>query len=99
MRFIDGRLALHELELRQTRTLQQKPRPNPLESETREFYDRFWQRENESNRINPATVHRFRLVLQELKDLKRPPEMVLDLGCGTGELLRRIHKEFPQARL
>ena len=83
MRFIDARLAL---ELRQTRTPQQVSRLNPRESATSEFYDGFWQREDESNRINPVTLHRFRLVLQELNLLEIPPEMLLDVGCGSGAL-------------
>ena len=64
-----------------------------------DFYDDFWRREDETNRTNPASKHRIHLVLQELKRLEKPPSLLLDIGCGNGELLRRVNQVFPQTRL
>lgn len=55
----------------------------------------FWPRLAATNRANPAQAYRQRLILRELDS----PTSVLDVGCGSGELLEKIRSHFPNARL
>ncbi len=38
-------------------------------------------------------------MLEELREIRAPSQRVLDAGCGTGTLSRRIHTMEPAARL
>lgn len=59
--------------------------------------------ENNYRTLAPAYEERWRAFLQTVNDWiiahMAPPGQVLDLGCGTGLLLRRIHEKFPEAAL
>ena len=59
----------------------------------RELYESFWQDVPDFVRYNPGARHRRRLILQALSD---PPfESLLDVGCGSAELLGAIGRAYP----
>lgn len=57
-----------------------------------------WGNYSLANELSPAQRHRWRLVVQELKGLPGNG-VVVDLGCGSGALLSRIGRAFPDAIL
>jgi ubiquinone/menaquinone biosynthesis C-methylase UbiE len=54
-----------------------------------------------SSRYDTHWIQRFARPIHArlLGTIQRPPEAVLDVGCGTGALLGQIGERFPQARL
>jgi SAM-dependent methyltransferase len=60
--------------------------------------ERLWGNFSLANELSPAQRHRWRLVIHELRGLSKGA-VVVDLGCGSGALLERIGKAFPDARL
>lgn len=63
------------------------------------MFDKIWKRDNYLAKINPAQIHRRRMIKYFLKQLKLNPKKVLDIGCGTGELLFELGKFYPQTEL
>ena len=63
------------------------------------IYDKIWQRDEYLAKINPAQIHRRRMLKSFLKHLKINPKRVLDIGCGTGELLSELSNMYPEAKL
>ena len=62
------------------------------------YYDRFYR--NPSTRAStPAAAKRLAAFIGAyLRYLELPPRSILDIGCGTGSLLRALQREFPKAR-
>lgn len=60
------------------------------------FYQGFWEDTPDFVRYNPGARHRRRAILQALGE--EPFESVLDVGCGSGELLSLIERHHPRAR-
>lgn len=59
-------------------------------------WDRHWSEYNSVAERNPAQAFRRRLVLR-LLDRSRPPEKVLDIGSGQGDLAADLTKRYPNA--
>ena len=59
---------------------------------------KLWGNFSLANELSPAQRHRWRLVVGELKGLPKSA-VVVDLGCGSGALLERISRAFPDAKL
>jgi len=63
------------------------------------YYDRFY-RNPRTRATNPAAVRRqAEFIGAYLRHLELPPRDILDVGCGTGTLLRALGRIFPKARL
>ena len=60
-------------------------------------YEQWWEDYNELNRLNPATLIRTKIIANAIKDRKY--KKILDVGCGTGELLEYLHSNFPEKEL
>lgn len=50
-----------------------------------EFYDEFWRSCPDFSRYNPGVLHRRRAIVELVRSI--PHREILDVGCGTGELL------------
>lgn len=62
--------------------------------------ERIWGEFSVANERNPAQLHRWRLVTSEvLRSLRRPDDLIVDFGCGSGALLARIAAACPAASL
>jgi SAM-dependent methyltransferase len=59
---------------------------------------KLWGNFSLANELSPAQRHRWRLVVRELKGLPKSA-VVADLGCGSGALLERIGRAYPDAKL
>jgi SAM-dependent methyltransferase len=60
-----------------------------------------WRELSRANTLNPAQRHRWRLILGEVAksvDLNSNP-VIVDLGCGSGTLLRKFREKSATARL
>ena len=57
-----------------------------------EFYDEFWRSCPDFSRYNPGVLHRRRGILALLQSV--PHREILDVGCGTGELLVWLRSEL-----
>jgi 2-polyprenyl-3-methyl-5-hydroxy-6-metoxy-1,4-benzoquinol methylase len=60
-------------------------------------YNQFWQEWPDFVKFHPGSRHRRRLVLESIHNLSF--QSVLDVGCGTGELLGLMQKEFQGKKL
>ncbi len=61
-------------------------------------WDRHWRRFALSARINPAQAFRRRLILHLLgAETTRPGAAILDIGCGSGDLLAELAAHLPGA--
>lgn len=60
-------------------------------------YDAAWTRWADMVKYSPAPFHRRRMILQLARTLK--PKSVLDVGCGSGELIRAMHKQLRPDRM
>ena len=61
--------------------------------------ERIWYEYSVANATNPAQLHRWRLAVGEVARAASPHASVVDLGCGSGALLRRIAAAVRPARL
>jgi len=57
-----------------------------------EYYDKFWGDCPDFSRYNPGARHRRRIITELLRPL--PGKRLLDVGCGTGELLMWLTREL-----
>lgn len=57
------------------------------------FYDKCWQSWNEFTRYYPASIHRRKYIINEIKKIKSWKSMA-DFGCGNALLICSIFKEF-----
>lgn len=63
------------------------------------YYDRYY-RNPRTRATNPAAVRKqAAFIAAYLNHLELPPRHILDVGCGTGALLRALGRIFPNARL
>lgn len=63
------------------------------------LFDAVWKKDITLTKINPAQSHRRRLVSYFLDKLNVNPQTIIDIGCGTGELLKELSKKYPEAEL
>lgn len=77
-----------------------KSRARPAGAEfDKAYYDRFY-RNPATRAVTPAATRRHaEFIAAFLKHLELPVRSVLDLGCGTGVMLRALGKAFPRAHL
>ena len=62
------------------------------------YYDRFY-RNPDTRAVTPAAVRRqARFIAAYLAHLEVPVRQILDIGCGTGGLLRALGKAMPKAK-
>jgi SAM-dependent methyltransferase len=66
--------------------------------ESTPVFDKIWRRDKSLAKINPAQIHRRRLTEYFLKKLGIKPASILDIGCGTGELLKELFHVYPNAQ-
>jgi 2-polyprenyl-3-methyl-5-hydroxy-6-metoxy-1,4-benzoquinol methylase len=60
-----------------------------------EFWNSYWL---DVQAIGPLTYTRFRLMLREIrKNIAAPPRHILDIGCGSGGMLRLLARKYPGA--
>ena len=71
-------------------------RPETDAANPKDRWDRHWERYADSTRANPGQVLRRRLITRLLGDVG-PDARILDLGCGSGDLLAALAETFPQA--
>lgn len=64
---------------------------------TKVNYEDWWKQYAEINRWDPGTRLRVKIILNYLRQYNG--KKLLDLGCGSGELLVDIHKNFPDMNL
>ncbi len=63
------------------------------------YYDRYY-RDPGTRATTPAAVKRQAAFISAyLRHLEVPVQQVLDVGCGTGSLLRALGRSFPRARI
>jgi len=64
-----------------------------------DFYDwdKHWSDFDESTQFNPAQQYRFKLISDALH--RFPASRLVDIGCGQGDLLRYVSREFPMMEL
>jgi SAM-dependent methyltransferase len=63
------------------------------------YYDRYY-RDSRTRVTTPAATRRqAAFIAAYLSHLELSPCSIMDLGCGTGTLLRALGKHFPRARL
>jgi SAM-dependent methyltransferase len=67
--------------------------------ETGAFYDAMWQRYARLDAASPAAFHRRRLIRSLALRYAPDPCLVLDVGCGQGELLCELATHMPSAVL
>lgn len=72
---------------------------NPVSSSS-DNWDQHWANHAEAASTNPAQMYRFeRMVKLVSSQMSRDSiPVVVDVGCGTGDLLRRLHDAYPHAR-
>jgi 2-polyprenyl-3-methyl-5-hydroxy-6-metoxy-1,4-benzoquinol methylase len=64
-----------------------------------EFYDEMWRKYAHLDAVSPAAIHRRRQVTLAAKKHAPGARMILDVGCGQGELLRDIVPHFAGAKI
>ena len=63
------------------------------------YYDRFY-RNPQTRAVTPAAARRqAEFIAAYLRHLEVPVGDIIDVGCGTGTLLRALGKAFPKARI
>jgi SAM-dependent methyltransferase len=76
--------------------------PSPGKSQTEEeraFYDEMWRNYAHLDAVSPAAIHRRRQVMRVAARYAGSPRVILDVGCGQGELLRQLAEQYPGARI
>ncbi|HEY3237206.1 MAG TPA: class I SAM-dependent methyltransferase [Polyangiaceae bacterium] len=68
-------------------------------SEPAAFYDAMWNQYASFDAISPAAFHRRRMMVELVRRFAPSAQAVLDVGCGTGALMRELARELPAARI
>jgi 2-polyprenyl-3-methyl-5-hydroxy-6-metoxy-1,4-benzoquinol methylase len=63
------------------------------------IFDEIWRRDKHLAEVNPAQIHRRRLTRYFIRKFGPEPQNILDIGCGTGELLAELTSIYPHAQL
>jgi 2-polyprenyl-3-methyl-5-hydroxy-6-metoxy-1,4-benzoquinol methylase len=53
-----------------------------------------WQQLAEGMALNPGRDYRYKVIISQIKKMNLNPEHILDIGCGTGQLLKVLQSEF-----
>jgi SAM-dependent methyltransferase len=64
-----------------------------------EDWDQIWFSMAEGMGKNPGRDFRNRLIVNSVREFFLEPKSILDVGCGTGDLLVKLAEEFPQSTL
>jgi 2-polyprenyl-3-methyl-5-hydroxy-6-metoxy-1,4-benzoquinol methylase len=64
-----------------------------------EDWDQIWHSMAEGMGKNPGRDFRNNLIVEQIETLRPNPNSIVDVGCGTGDLLVRLHESFPKASL
>jgi 2-polyprenyl-3-methyl-5-hydroxy-6-metoxy-1,4-benzoquinol methylase len=67
--------------------------------EARAFYDDMWRKYAHLDAVSPAAIHRRRQVRRLARRYCPGARVILDVGCGQGELLRELAPHFPESRI
>lgn len=57
-------------------------------------WDRLWQQMSEGMSKNPGRDFRYRQILKRIAPLKDSHSRLIDVGCGTGQLLKNVASNF-----
>jgi len=69
-------------------------------SDSREHWERHWDRYSDSTRLNPGQLFRRRMIFRLLGDeAGGEGASILDIGCGSGDLLSALAGRYPNASL
>jgi SAM-dependent methyltransferase len=72
--------------------------PDPVSHSGKEDWDRHWDHFSLATRSNPAQALRRRLIRRLLgADARAPGAAIVDIGCGSGDLLDELSRYYPRA--
>jgi SAM-dependent methyltransferase len=57
-------------------------------------WDLLWQHLAEGMALNPGRDYRYKIIISQIRKMNSKPEHILDIGCGTGQLLKVLQSEF-----
>ena len=60
-------------------------------------WDFHWSKSDEITSANPGQRYRHRIIANMVRELK--PQSLIDIGCGQGDFLQRLHHDFPNIEL
>ncbi len=74
--------------------------PDPPTATEKDQWDRHWDHYSRATEANPAQALRRRLIRRLLgAGAGGPDTTILDIGCGSGDLLAELARHFPEAAL
>ncbi len=76
-----------------------------IQAQDAQYWEEHWDKYSQATRLNPAQIFRGSLVLRLLERTMSPsgsmpePVQILDVGCGSGDMLVALRQHFTTARL